>query len=203
VLCQTDRTGLHWDVIANPRVSEIGLAMHPVGGYPGTLAELWVNVAVAAALRGDEQGMRTALGRAEDALAALPGAAVPAWATATHSLAAGRTSGRGWLPVYQTIAMYPKYRGYAEKGAELATRTFADGTRKRRGLVMDRLNLAELQFRAGDRDAAVDNAQAAVDDLPGLRSARVQRKVAGVTSAAASYKGHAGADDLRARIAST
>jgi transcriptional regulator with XRE-family HTH domain len=201
VLMQIDRAGLHRDVVSAPRVSELGLTTDPDECYPGTVAELHANVALAAAVRGDARTMVNALARADEALAAADGAAVPVWASLRAGETAQRAAGRGWLMVYARASRWPQHRRNAEPVIERGAVSLADRTLGRRSAISDRAAVAAAQLRVGDRDAGLGTAHAVLDELPGLRSARKHLWLADISEAAAVHAGHPAADDLRLRIA--
>ena len=201
VLFQIDRTSLQWGELEWPRISAHGLALDAGGCFPGTMAELNGNVALAAALRGEARTMASALARAEEAQAEAETAQVPVWAAQRAEWTARRAAGRGGLPVYAAISRHPQHRRYAEFVVERGTHAVIDQTRGRRGAAKDRAELAAAQVRLGDLDAGLDNAHRVLDDLAGLRSACARLWLADLARAAADHAGHSGADDLRARIA--
>ena len=201
VLHQIDLSHMVYGDVPSPRVSGLGLALDTEALYPGTLAELHGNVARMAALRGDARGMLDALGRADGAMARAADVEVPVWAARTLDFNARYKSGRGWLGEYNVLTRYPRHRHHAAQAVELGTRALTDQARGHRGLAEDRAYLAAAQLRVGDRDAGLDNAHQALDDLAEVRSARKHRWLTNLSDAAADHAGSPGADDLRARIA--
>jgi hypothetical protein len=201
VLMQIDQAGLMYGIVSTPRVSEQGLAMDPDACYPGTVAELHANVARAAAVRGEARTMSNALSRAHEALADADGAVVPVWASQRADMTARRAAGRGWLVVYARISRHSQHRRCAESVIERGSFSLADPTLGRRAAMQDRIEVAAARLRVGDRDTGLEGAYAVLHDLPGLRSARKYLWLADLSEAATDHAGHAGADDLRARIA--